>query len=121
MVKLEKLPPLGTYVLSCPGVTQIPEIGLQVICEEPAEGKEGMLLHVRGQLLLRSRGAGDTITLPGGTKRVKDLLIDRKIPAAERDRLPVFADDDGVAAIPGIGVDRQHSVAPNLCVRLETL
>ena len=51
--------------------------------------------------------------LSGGTKTLKKLFIDKKIPAADRDRIPVIADDHGVAAVHGLGIDRDHKEAPN--------
>ena len=42
-------------------------------------------------LVIRSRRAGDTILLKGGRKKIKKLLIDDKIPQAERDQLPLLA------------------------------
>ena len=50
---------------------------------------------------------GDTIRLRvgGGTKTVKKVMIERKVPAHMRDSLPVFSDERGVIAVCGIGVD----------------
>ena len=50
--------------------------------------------HV-GTLTLRPRESGDTIRLSGGTKSLKKLFIDRKIPAAMRERIPVVCDETG--------------------------
>ena len=58
-----------------------------------------------GEVHIRSRQSGDTIRLPGGTKTLKKILIDRKIPAAERSRIPVLCDDLGILAVGGIGVN----------------
>ena len=111
IVALEELPPLGTYVLPCPGETVIPELGMKVICRKP-EG-DGLLVRVEGQLILRSRKEGDTIRLPGGTKSLKKLLIDRKIPARERSRVPVLTDDTGIVAVIEIGTDCRCRENPN--------
>ena len=56
-----------------------------------------------GTVTIRSRLPGDEITLPGGTKSLKKLFIDRKIPAAQRQQIPVLADQMGVLAVGGIG------------------
>ena len=58
-----------------------------------------------GKVYIRSRQSGDAIRLPGGTKTLKKILIDRKIPAAERSRIPVLCDDLGILAVGGIGVN----------------
>lgn len=61
-----------------------------------------------GKMIVRSRQEGDTIRLNAGTKSLKKLFIDKKIPAAMRSSIPVIADDRGVLGIAGIGanVDR---------------
>jgi tRNA(Ile)-lysidine synthase len=86
--------------IHCPGVTELPQWGLRVICS-PAE--KGMLPV--GNVVLRSRLPGDEMRLPGGTKSLKKLFIDQKIPAAQRDWIPVLADEMGVLAVYGLGVN----------------
>lgn len=75
----------------------------------------------RGELHLRPRRAGDAIRLTGGTKSLKKLFIDRKIPAAFRDRIPVLCDDAGVLGVYSIGVnlDRVAGNLPAVTVRFE--
>lgn len=63
----------------------------------------------QGTVYVRSRQAGDSIRLPGGTKSLKKLFIDRKIPAARRDYLPVICDDLGILAVGGIGVNADRA------------
>ena len=67
-----------------------------------------------GRVYIRSRQSGDTIRLSGGTKSIKKLFIDRKIPAAQRSSIPIVCDDAGVLGIPGIGVnlDRAAKALP---------
>lgn len=60
-------------------------------------------LAVQGKLCLRPRQPGDEMRLPGGTKSLKKLFIDRKIPASQRSKIPVLADERGVLGVPGIG------------------
>lgn len=81
------------------GVTELPELGLRVICEE----HDGLTFQPQGKLVVRSRVSGDTIRLPGGTKSLKKLYIDKKIPASRRDSIPVIADDGGVLCVYGLG------------------
>lgn len=54
-----------------------------------------------GQLCVRSRAEGDSFSPLGlgGSKKVKDFLIDIKIPRNERSRLPVLTSDGAIAAI----------------------
>ncbi len=58
-----------------------------------------------GKLYIRKRQQGDSITFPKmGTKSLKKLFIDKKIPMEERDRIPILCDEAGIVAIVGIGV-----------------
>ncbi len=94
------------------GTVALPQWGVTVTvssAEEILQTGDTMTVCPQGQLVLRSRLAGDEITLPGGTKSLKKLLIDRKIPAARRDRIPVLADDSGVLGVYGIGVNLRRA------------
>ena len=59
--------------------------------------------------MLRFRQCGDSIRLPGGTKSLKKLFIDRKIPAAQRNRIPVICDDAGILGVYNIGVNMDRA------------
>ena len=67
-----------------------------------------------GTVRIRCRKSGDAIRLSGGTKSLKKLFIDRKIPAFQRDRIPVVCDDAGILGVYGIGVnlDRAATALP---------
>lgn len=92
--------PFNSVLLNCPGTTEIPELGLQVVCT-PGTGSFSVV--PKGQVILRTRRSGDAMRLPGGTKSLKKLFIDKKIPAVMRDRIPVIADDAGVLGVYTIG------------------
>lgn len=57
--------------------------------------------------VLRTRRTGDRLRLTerGGSKTLKKLLIDKKIPSARRDRLAVLADRNGLIAVQSVGID----------------
>jgi len=120
LVKLEELPKLGTYVLNCPGETPIPELGIKVVCAAP-DAADGVPVHAQGTMVLRSRETGDTIQLPGGTKSLKKLFIDAKIPARRRSRIPVIADDAGILLVAELKRCRESMDAPNWSIRFETM
>ncbi len=61
-----------------------------------------------GPVVLRGRKEGDTVCLPGGTKSLKKLFIDKKIPAKDRLTVPVIADDDGIIGVYGVGTNRKR-------------
>ena len=68
---------------------------------------------LQGGLVVRSRETGDVITLPKrGSKSIKKLLIDEKVPRRERERIPILADGGGVVAAAGFGPDRNRLAAP---------
>lgn len=60
-------------------------------------------------LTARSRQQGDEITLSKrGSKTVKKLFIDEKIPRREREHIPIVADGNGVLAVAGFGMNTAH-------------
>lgn len=67
---------------------------------------------ISGDILVRQRRNGDRIRPLGmdGSKKVKDLFIDNKIPREEREKIPIFADEKGIIWIPGNAVSREYKV-----------
>lgn len=54
-------------------------------------------------LRFRGRTPGDRIRLPYGSKKLKKLFAEARIPATERHRIPVLADGRGrVLWVPGV-------------------
>ncbi|UOQ91370.1 tRNA lysidine(34) synthetase TilS [Halobacillus shinanisalinarum] len=53
--------------------------------------------HVKLPLIVRTRKPGDRIVLKGmdGSKKVKDIFIDKKVPASKREEWPLVTDSDG--------------------------
>lgn len=108
--------------LICPGVTDIPELRLRVICtiaEKPENTNSVFSVQPIGEMFLRCRESGDTIVLPGGSKTLKKLFIDKKIPAAERMRIPVICDQQGIIGVYGFGISRNRAATNGPCVRIE--
>ncbi len=66
-------------------------------------GVSGSVLDRPG-LVMRHRLPGDRIRLPGGTKLVSDLLVDRKVLKEERDRLRLLASGSEVLWVEGVAV-----------------
>lgn len=73
-----------------------------------------------GPLRVRCRQEGDEIRLPGGTKSLKKLFIDAKIPAHLRSQIPVITDDCGILGVFGFGVneERKANTLPALQIRI---
>ena len=106
LVRLECAPELPETRLSVPGETCIG--GKRFVSEYTTDLEErpgSVLVCPVGALTVRSRRCGDTMRLPGGTRSLKKMYIDRKIPASQRAAVPVLADDRGVLAVFGIGTD----------------
>ena len=57
-------------------------------------------------VVVRNRRPGDRIRPLGHSsrRRLKDLLIDRRVPRWERDRLPLLVIDDEIAWVPGVTI-----------------
>lgn len=97
--------------MPCPGEAVLPQLGLKVICrpaEQITNTEDTFTLAVSGPVWLRSRLSGDRMRLPGGTKSLKKIFIDRKIPASQRPTVPVLADDLGVLAVYAVGANQNR-------------
>ncbi len=106
LVALENGEPLRETPLPCPGQARLP--GLLVTCAPATElvnTADTFTVHPTGPLTLRPRQSGDSIRLSGGSKSLKKLFIDRKIPAAQRPYIPVLCDDMGILGVYSIGTD----------------
>lgn len=105
--KAQELP--AEQLLICPGTTEFGAYRLVCMAAKDLKNTEDcftVLLH--GNLSVRSRQAGDEMRLHGGTKSLKKLFIDRKIPADQRPFVPVLVDKNGVVGVYGIGTDLDH-------------
>lgn len=94
--------------LNLNGVTSLPSLQLKILCQPAAvvvNTPYCFTVEPHGPVTVRPRVAGDAITLPGGTKTLKKLMIDRKIPRHLRQLLPVLADQDGVLAVYSVGAN----------------
>ncbi|MBR6521758.1 MAG: tRNA lysidine(34) synthetase TilS [Oscillospiraceae bacterium] len=60
---------------------------------------------ISGDLTVRARRTGDKICLNRrqGSKTLKKLFIEKKIPAERRAQIPIIADNEKIIAIPNLG------------------
>jgi tRNA(Ile)-lysidine synthase len=59
--------------------------------------------ETRWPLSVRTRRPGDRVRGPAGSRKLQDVLVDRRIPGERRDSLPVVADAEGaVLWVPGV-------------------
>jgi tRNA(Ile)-lysidine synthase len=69
---------------------------------------------IRLPLIVRSRRPGDRFRPLGapGRRKLQDFLVDRKVPRAERDRLPLVVDAGGrIVWVPGQAVGEEFRVS----------
>lgn len=105
------------------GTVELPEIGLRIVCANVSQSHDGsdcFTVIPDGEMVLRSRESGDRMRLSGGSKSIKKIFVDRKIPAVQRDLIPVVADQKGVLGVYGIGANRDR-MGPGIEIRFEKM
>ena len=106
---------LPALLLQVPGCTELPD-GLGRICcvvtKSSYLSKKNLTTFALKcdmiatlELCVRGRRPGDRLKLSGGTKSLKDLMIDRKIPSRQRQTIPVLTVAGKPVAVFGIGAD----------------
>ena len=108
--------------LKVPGETACS--GFRITCaaaEAIINTPDTFTVYPEGEIALRSRRSGDSLRLSRGTRSLKKLFIDRKIPAEDRDRIPVLCDDRGILGVYGVGVnqDRAAKEIPAITIHIE--
>lgn len=70
---------------------------------------------IQGELIVRSRRDGDRIRPMGmgGTKKLKDLFIDLKIPREKRDSIPILCDERGILWVVGYKISEDYKIDEN--------
>ncbi|HIE03732.1 MAG TPA: tRNA lysidine(34) synthetase TilS, partial [Candidatus Latescibacteria bacterium] len=131
-----KVPPFE-HPLTVNGRTVVEEVGLEFraeVVERPPDEvlrEDGLTAYVdldsvRGSLLVRNRLPGDRIRPFGmeGTRKVKDVLIDKKVPRLLRDEVPLVVDDEGVLWIVGVCLSERARVKEDtervLCIKVNS-
>jgi tRNA(Ile)-lysidine synthase len=61
---------------------------------------------------IRNRRPGDRIQPFGSpySRRLKDVLIDRRVPREARDRLPLLCVGERLAWVPGVTIDERFRI-----------
>ncbi len=113
-------------VALCEAATALPQLGLRIIVEPAialSQTATTFTVCPQGTLWVRPRRSGDQIALSAGHKSLKKLFIDRKIPAIQREKIPVIADEQGILGVYGIGSDenRRANSLPAVTIRFESL
>lgn len=109
-------------VLSCPGTVRFGNMMIRCRFGKMDRPQyDRFVVAPEGQMLVRSRRSGDELRLMGGTKSLKKLFADRKLPAAERCLVPVIADDRGVLGVGGIGANLERVTDEGIEIHIEIL
>jgi|CXWL01.1.fsa_nt_gi tRNA(Ile)-lysidine synthase len=112
-----------SYTLTLPGEVEIPELGaLLRIHRSPVSGwmfrgesaRAALELPAGETVTVRCRRPGDRLRPLGapGERKLKDVLIDHRVPRERRDRLPLVAIGERVVWVPGVTIDESCRVAP---------
>jgi tRNA(Ile)-lysidine synthase len=117
--RIESRPAPFSYTSLIPGEVELPELGLRFRIRRSGveewmrlgDPKRAALAVPDGSVIpvatVRSRKPGDRLRPLGGPgeRKLKELLIDRKVPAERRDRLPILEIGGRIAWVPGITID----------------
>ena len=133
--------PFFTYTFAVPGVQDIPELGLRLElrrmresalpASNPQEDSQDWVSPFSGtqrqtlrasltlpmgsgqKVTVRNRRPGDRVRPMGrrSTYRLKEVLIDHRIPRPERDRLPLLCVGDQIAWVPAVTIDERFRPA----------
>lgn len=116
---LKESPPF-CYSATIPGQVDIPETGITYVLEvvdrerwEPQADTTYLDMdQLSGPFLIRSRQKGDRFSPVGftGSKSLKKYFMEQKIPARERNKIPLFVSGQKIYAVLGHRVDQQAAV-----------
>jgi tRNA(Ile)-lysidine synthase len=118
--------PAFRETLPVPGSVDIPAAGLSVTASLEASAapealtgrSHGAVAVVRASslglpLVVRTRQPGDRVRPAGapGRRKLQDLLVDRKVPRDERDRVPIVVDASGrIVWVVGLAIAEECRV-----------
>jgi tRNA(Ile)-lysidine synthase len=123
----EERVPHFSYTVRIPGVVEIPEIAVRVgLSRRPVEPWMFVEGSARRAALALPLAAGDRVTVrnrrPGdrihplgaaGSRKLKDVLIDRGVPRRERERLPLICVGEAgetIAWVPGVTIGHHFRI-----------
>lgn len=113
----------------------LPEAGLRVFVDFPEILEKSLdslstfalkcdMMKEHPALTIRPRQTGDALRRSGGQKSIKKWMIDAKLPAHRRGRIPVVALDETVLAVWSLGADCRYAGQPGdrvVCVRFQQI
>ncbi|WP_373600077.1 tRNA lysidine(34) synthetase TilS [Paraclostridium bifermentans] len=113
-----------SYRLPKDGVIKIKELGVFVETKTMSierfksmkvdkSSKAFDLDKFKGGIIVRNRESGDKIKLAGGSKKLKNLFIDLKIPREERCKVPVVVDENEVVCVGDYKISENYKIDAN--------
>ncbi len=112
-----------TYTLEVPGEVELAEVSLRLKIGRasvaawmfegsPTRTALGPALRAGDAVVVRNRRPGDRLRPLGCgySRRLKEVLIDRRVPRAERDRIPLLCVGGKIAWVPGVTIDEAFRV-----------
>jgi tRNA(Ile)-lysidine synthase len=124
-------PRMTSRALTVPGAVDVPEADLHIVAsvrrrdEWQADARPSHstdlavaldLGRAGGVLVVRGRQPGDRMRPAGGpgSQKIQDLMVNRKIPRLDRDRIPVITNEEGrIAWVVGLAVGEEFAVQPH--------
>lgn len=108
-----------------PGFTPFMDGIVEITTVEPKPVRGKLIIDgdkVPDGAVVRTRREGDEFrAYGGGSKKLKEYLIDRKIPLRKRDKLPLLCYNDKVLAIFGIEISDDVKITENTVNALELI
>ena len=128
----ESRPPVGSeWPLIVPGRTPVLDLGLELEAsvlrrtEWQADARpDGTLVAsvaldasaIGNRMVVRTRRPGDLMRPFGlhGSQKIQDLMVNRKVPRRERDRVPIITTETGqIAWVVGLAVGEEFAIQPH--------
>jgi len=110
-----------TYTLEVPGELDVPEVSVRMRLDrrpvapwmfQGSASRAGLALPLTegDRVTIRNRRPGDRIHPlgAGGSRRLKEVLIDRRVPRPVRERLPLLCVGGRIAWVPGVAIEQRY-------------
>lgn len=109
------------YNIPSEGFVKIKEIGMLMEIQKMSitnhknsktnkEAKIFDLDKIKGGMQVRNREEGDKIKLSMGSKKLKQLFVDEKIPREDRSKIPVIVDEEGILLVGDLRISEEYKV-----------
>lgn len=112
-----------SYTLEVPGEVNLTEISLRLrigrspvaawmFQGSPTRTGLGAALRAGDEVVVRNRRPGDRLRPLGCSysRRLKEILIDRRVPRTDRDRIPLVCVGEKIAWVPGVTIDESFRI-----------